>query len=228
MFVALCVLAVGCKGKPTHEEPAAAETGSAPAPHQPTAAELALPPETGTPPLKTTKPIDKPIFDKLGALKFPGFNLRPFNNGERIVQRQETQTFPKLRAIIIIEPCKGTCDPMDLAKWKDKPSLKSNLAPALQQAKDTVFEVGKTDLEGAPMIFTYQLGMARDPASGGGAYSDMYILYYNDGVNQATVMAAYIDDPLPTKEALAKIAPKEDLEKVAKAFMDAYTHAWSS
>ncbi|HEY1557348.1 MAG TPA: hypothetical protein VGF94_21070 [Kofleriaceae bacterium] len=222
-------VAVGCKGKPTHQEPVSAETGSSVAakPAKPPAGEeLQLPPASGTPPIKTTKPIDDATFKKLNTMTFPGFALTPGYNGVRIVERHLTLTAPKLRALVIVEPCKRNCDPMELAKWKDKPSLKNQLSKELQDAKDTTFEVGQTDLDGAPMVYTYQLGQVTTPA--GGSYSDMYILYYNDGVNQATVMAAYVDDPTASKNDMAQIAPKEDLEKLAKAFMDAYTHAWAS
>jgi hypothetical protein len=60
-----------------------------------------------------------------------------------------------------------------------------------------------------------------------GAFSDAYALYYNDGVNQIRVVAEYKDDPT-TREDMLAIAPKEDLERLAKAFLAAYTHAWAN
>jgi hypothetical protein len=39
------------------------------------------------------------------------------------------------------------------------------------------------------------------------------------------VIASYKDQSLDV-ESLQKVAPKEDLERVAKAFMDSFTHAW--
>jgi hypothetical protein len=56
-------------------------------------------------------------------------------------------------------------------------------------------------------------------------FTDAYIVYYNDGVNQIRVIASYKDDPTTTEE-LKKLAPKEDLEALALAFLDVYTHAW--
>jgi hypothetical protein len=77
-------------------------------------------------------------------------------------------------------------------------------------------------------VYTYQLGAGVGSASeGGGGYSftDSYIAYYNDGVNQIRVIASYKGDPT-TKEELQKLAPKEDLEALALSFLDVYTHAW--
>ena len=67
-------------------------------------------------------------------------------------------------------------------------------------------------------------GSAFDP--GGFSYTDAYFLYYNDGVNTIRVVAEYKDDPRETKEKMAEAVPKSDLENVARAFMDAYVHAW--
>jgi hypothetical protein len=53
------------------------------------------------------------------------------------------------------------------------------------------------------------------------------VLYYNDGVNKIRVVAEYKDDPA-TREEMLTVAPKEDLEKLGKAFFDAYTHAWAN
>ena len=67
----------------------------------------------------------------------------------------------------------------------------------------------------------------RFSTEGGGGYSftDVYIAYYNDGVNQIRVAASYKDDPT-SKEELARLAPKGDLEALALSFLDVYTHEW--
>jgi hypothetical protein len=64
------------------------------------------------------------------------------------------------------------------------------------------------------------------PAPGHLAFSHAYTLYYNDGQNQIRVVAEYKDDATDSKEAMAKLVPKDDLEAVAKAFADVYTQAW--
>jgi len=221
-------LAPACKGKPKHQEaPTNVETaGSAKGPVA--APNLVLPHGPGTPPDKTTQPVDAKMLQKLAAMQFDGFLWKPGGNDKSITIKQETETRPKIKASITISSCNNDCLPMDLAKWKDKTEdLKEFLAPALKEANDTVFEVGETQLVGAKMIFTYQLGQSFKK-EGGGAYTDAYVLYYNDGINKIRVMAAYTDDPKMNKEDMAKDVPKEDLEKVAKAFVDVYTHAWAS
>ena len=70
----------------------------------------------------------------------------------------------------------------------------------------------------------YQQG--KDQNGPVGAFSNAYALYYNDNVNQIRVVSEYKDD-WQTREDLMRIAPREDLEKLARAFLDAYTHAWA-
>ena len=240
VFSSLLVLSAGCKGKPKHQQaPAHVETatgsgsavasaGSGSAGSGSDSTSLQLPHSDGTPPKKTTKPIDTPTLANLAQMTFPGFLWNPRGNDKTITVEQETASRPKIKARITIAACNNDCVPMDLAKWKAKTEdLKQFLAPELKKAPDTVFEVGQTDLNGQPMIYTYQLGQAFD-SGGHGSYTNAYVLYYNDGVNQIRVMASYTDDPMKTKEDMAKWVPKEDLEKVAKAFVDVYTHAWAS
>ena len=99
---------------------------------------------------------------------------------------------------------------------------------------DTVFEVGTTKLNNTPMIYTYQLAQTKPTTGindagdnpGHFAWSHAYVLYYNDGVNQIRVVGEFKDDPVDSKEAMAKAVPRGDIENVTKAFMDVYTQAW--
>lgn len=180
----------------------------------------------GTPPKKTTKPIDQADFERLGKLDFAGFEKQDRTMGKSFEVRLTTPK-PRLAVTATITPC-FDCLPMDLAKWQAKgDAMKLLLAEELRSLPDTIFELGKTELNGQPMIFTYQFAMlsGKDDNGPSGAYSNAYALYYNDGVNQFRVVAEYKDD-WQTREDLARIAPREDLEKLARAFMDAYTHAW--
>ena len=220
---ALALGAPGCKHDPKREHtPTKVETAGSAAP---TSTELKLPDRTTTPPLKTTKPVDAPLLDKLRAMKWHGFVSDP-TGGATMIVHHETWDHPKIKTTIWVKPCNNDCTPMDLAQWKDKPELKQYLAPALKTAPDTEFEVGMTDLNGAPIVYTYQLGQAFGP-DGRGTYTDCYVIYYNDGVNQIEVLSSYTDDPVKSKDVLAKLVPKDALEATAKAFMDAYTHAWA-
>jgi hypothetical protein len=118
---------------------------------------------------------------------------------------------------------------MDLDEWKKhEADLKKQWLGDLAQYPDVVWEMGKMDLHGQPLIYTYQLGQHAGSGEGGGTFmfSDAYFLYYNDGKNKIRVVAEYKDDPVKTKEDMAKLAPKEDLMLLAISFLDAYTHAW--
>jgi hypothetical protein len=220
------------KGKPTYKAPAPtkveephATAGSAAVDRK---GPLALPPISGKAPVKTTKPLDVATITELAKKTFPGFQIDVRGHTDNAVEiRQKTEDHPKFWATITIQPCSASteCLPMDLAKWQaDTKVTKQFLPDLLQKAPDTTFQVGTTTLGGQTMIYVYQLGQSFNAE--GGTFSDAYALYYNDGVNEARVVAEYKDDPLKTKDDMAKVAPQEELAKIATSFMDVYTQAW--
>ena len=228
----IVLLAVGCKSKPKPRAAPPDKVETAGVAGSAGSAKIApkdidLPHGPGTPPVKTTKPVDFETLAKIAQMRFPGFNAE-----ERTVNQkamwvvQQTPDHPVLRANIHINHCSDThCQPMDLASWKARTEeLKEYLAPGLKKAADTIFEVGETDVHGEKMIYTYQLGWLA-----GGDHSEAshaYILYWNDGINDIHVIAEYKDDMPSSRDILAKAITREDLEKTAKAFMDVYTQAW--
>jgi hypothetical protein len=115
--------------------------------------------------------------------------------------------------------------PLELDKWKGREDLKEFLPAELSAAADTTFEVGATDVNGAPMIYTYQVGMANK--DGSLYFTDTYVLYYNDGNNEIRVVSTYADDRPLSREAMLKMASQRDLENLAKAFVDVFTQAWA-
>lgn len=230
-LIASLVLLAACKGKPQHREPppntGSAATGSGTSRAAP---DLALPQGPGTPPLKTTRKLGRADFEKLATLEYPGFNKQQHGLNDVVLEvRQMTKDHPRLWATVTIEPCGADdCWPMDLDTWKKhEPDLKKLLGD-LATAPDVDWEIGKTELHGQPLIYTYQLGQHAGSGEGGGTFmfSDAYTLYFNDGVNKIRVVGEYKDDPVKTKEIMAKQAPKDDLALLAQAFLDAYTHAW--
>lgn len=228
LSIALAV--VGCKGKPKHQAQAPTNvekpTGSAGDHTMKPAPDLTLPTGDGTRPKQSAKPIDKDTMTKLTKLTFPGFNLSVRGQTDKVMQvRQLTSDHPKIAATITIQQC-SDCVAMDLGKWKPREdTLKlATVTEDLRKQPDFVWELGNTQLNGQDMIFTYQLGQIISTA--GGSWTDGYGLHYNDGVNEIIVFAEYKDDPVKDVETLSKMAPKADLEKVAKSFMDVYTHAW--
>ena len=119
---------------------------------------------------------------------------------------------------------------MVLEKWqKVKDGMRGLLAPELRELADTRFDLGITALAGAPVIYTYQVGFVNGADATGAqslAYSDAFALYYNDATNMIRVVAEYKDDQPASRDDMLRLAPREDLERLALAFLDAYTHAW--
>jgi hypothetical protein len=235
-LIASLLLASACKGKPAHREPpanAVAQSGSASGSDGKRAApDLALPQGPGTPPLKTTRKLGKADFEKLAKLEYPGFHTQEHGLTDNFFEiRQITNDHPRLWATVTIEPCgkePDDCPAMDLDTWKKRePELKKMLGDLANQP-DVDFDIGTNVLHGQTLIYTYQLGQHAGSGEGGGmfTFSDAYILYYNDGVNRIRVVAEYKDDPVKTKEMMAKQAPKADLGLLAISFLDVYTHAW--
>jgi hypothetical protein len=217
----------------------------------PEAAHVTLPRTTMAPPNRTTRPLPHKELARLAALEFPDFDRQERGVADRFVEvRHTTKTRPILGATVTIEPCDAspsskparktrathrtapahTCTPMELDAWKAKDSeLKQFLSKQLVGRPDTRFEIGTRDVLGAPAIYTYQLAASfgkDDSDQPVAAYSDAYILYYNDGINQIRINASYLDDAVGGVERLAALAPKEDLEKLAVAFMSVYLHEW--
>lgn len=234
LAVLCCLLAVGCKGKPKAKAPPPnAATGTVNGSGDRAAPDLLLPHGDGTPPKKTTAPLGKADFDKLVKQQFAGFYSEVRTQGDKILEvRYRTKDRPVLWAVVTVSPCLD-CIPMDLEKWKAKEAeMRAVSLEVLKDAPDITWEMGATRLYGAPIIYTYQLGTSggasgSGSAEGGGGFSftDNYVAYYNDGINQIRVVGAYKDDPA-SKAELVKMAPKEDLQALALAFLDAYTHAW--
>jgi hypothetical protein len=225
--VLILASAAGCKkGKPNPGAAPAAtkvETNANAA-----AAGFDLPKLTGTPPIKLDHHIDPAVLKKMSELKFNGFNadVRAVNERNLWVY-QKTIDRPIVRASIRVWPCEG-CWPIDLAKWQEKKEevKRAYMTELLANDPNTKFEMGETDLAGAKMIWTYQLGQMHD-ATGHGEFTHTYVLYYNDGVNECRVISEFKDDMQKTPEDMVKWVPREDLENMARAFMDVYTHAWA-
>jgi hypothetical protein len=238
VILSSAVLALGCKDKPKNQASPTPGSGSAPAGSAtgsgsaaaPKQSEIVLPKGDGTPPIKTTKPLAKDVFEKLSKIEVDGFGKdvrRLQDNGLDI--RYLTKERPKIAVTLTVRHC-FDCIPMELERWQQKgDSLKVLLAPELRKAPDTTFELAATELNGATMMSTYQVGYLFGPDETGqqvGAYSNAYALYYNDGVNDIRAVAEYKDDVPASREDMVRLAPREDLEKVAKSLLDAYTHAW--
>jgi hypothetical protein len=230
LFVSLLALVAGCKDKPTKKAPppnvGSAAAGSASGPRA--APDLILPRADGTPPKKTTKAHTKEDYERLAKLEYPGFTQEVRTVGEKVFEvRQKTKDHPRLWAVATIKHC-FECLPMELDKWKAKEQeLKAINLENLKDSKDVDWELGETTLNGQKLIYVYQVGTGHTPGEGGGelAFTNSYIVYFNDGINEIRVVGTYKDDPV-AKQDLQRLAPKEDLRALALSFLDVYTHAW--
>ncbi|MDB4960660.1 MAG: hypothetical protein JWP01_659 [Myxococcales bacterium] len=225
------LLAIACKGDPgpgvtTTGGSAAPGSGSGSAPASPPSllAGVTLPASTGTPPKPTTQPLDATAFARLGVLTVPGFIARVRSVEHQLDVEHATERWT---VSVMVAPC-FDCVPMELAAWKTKEAGLRLLIPAdLRDRADTVWELGQSELHGQRVIFTYQLGHAATTNATGaaeGIASHTYALYYGDGTNQIRVVAAYRADGI-TRAELAAV-PRDDLARLATAFLDLYTHAW--
>lgn len=211
------------------------------------APDIHLPKRSGRAPVVTTAPLDVATYEKLQRLTFSGFEVRTrsLDSANGLELRQITADRPRIWATITIAPCQprallGDCTALTVAAWQARAAeLKAALLhPDIAAAPDTVFEIAATTINDVTWIYQYQFGQTQPASSaqtsatgdarraGEYAWSHAYVLYYNDGHNQIRVVAEYKDDPAASKEAMAKLVPRTDLENIAKAFADAYTQAW--
>jgi hypothetical protein len=213
--------------------PPITSTGSAAQPAKPAKQPLQLPKLSGKPAAKTKVKHTKPQLEALSKLEFPDWtrDVRKIDT-HFLTVKQATSIRPKLAVTVSILPCTGKCWPLQADKWRaEQEALKVTLAPELHNRPDTTFEVGETTLGGQKVIYVYQLAQHFGKDENGnpsGAYSNAYILYHHDGLNQIRVVAEYVDDPLGSKDDLARAVPREHLEKVGIAFLDAYAQAWAN
>jgi hypothetical protein len=228
LVVALLALVAGCKDKPTKKAPPANAGSAGSGSGARAAPDLVLPRADGTPPKKTKAPHTKADYERLSKLEYPGFTAEVRTVGDKVFEvRHKTHDHPRLWAVVTIKNC-FDCLPMELPKWKEREAaLKANNLEVLKDDKGIDWELGETTLGGQKIIYTYQVGIGTAPGEGGGitSFTNNYVVYFNDGINEIRVVGAYKDDPV-SKEDLKKLAPKDDLRALALSFLDVYTHAW--
>ncbi|MBA3464958.1 MAG: hypothetical protein H0T46_33800 [Deltaproteobacteria bacterium] len=236
LVVSLSLLLFAACGSKAADKPAngsgsagsATTTGSAGSAGSAAEAPIVLPKGDGTPPKKTTAKLTDPDFKRLAAIDHPPF-LKRIRNTQDGMDVRFTTPRPKIGTTVTITPC-FTCPPMTLEKWKEREDtdLKFLIGEDLRMRPDTTWEMGTVDLKGQTLVYTHHVGhfFGNDEAGNPHAsYANSYALYYNDGVNQIRVVSEYQDAPVP-REQMVAVAPKEDLARLALAFLDFYTHAW--
>jgi hypothetical protein len=204
--------------------------GSGGAVARPSGPALQLPRASAAAPRRSTRPLGRADLERLARLEVAGWERTVRHaTDEELEVRYRTAARPVLAVTIHASRCTA-CIPPVLAQWRARiDTLRLLLAEELRSRPDTTFELGEVHMGGATLVYTYQLGHffgALPSGEQGGAYSSAYALYHNDGTNQLRAVAQYMDDPVATRAELAALAPREDLARIAAAFLGAYADAW--
>jgi hypothetical protein len=155
---------------------------------------------------------------ELAKVTFPGFKTEPMMvEKEHAAIRQYGIARPITYATVRVNPCQD-CVPMDIAKWKEKKDAlrKITLSEKLLALPDTEFSLGEAEVAGKKMISAYQLGY------GDMAYSNAVTLWYNDGVNEVSVIAQYGDNMTVDRITMTQLVPRDQLEDMAATMMTEY------
>ncbi|MFT3698498.1 MAG: hypothetical protein QM831_35465 [Kofleriaceae bacterium] len=234
VLVVAVMVAAGCK---KHEQVPASGSNAAPV-----APDLVLPKGTGAPPKPTHAPLDHATVEKLRALAYTRFHTEQLGQDKSVGIIFHTDDHPQLKATVQIRPCAAimpngetntnpqvadtwSCPALDADAYRNTGEAKQFLHPSLAAAKDTVFDVGNTELNGTKMVYIRQIGWIRDDRAL--RSTDAYMLYFHDDVNEIRVITTYEGNQPETRAQLLQLAPQEDLENLAKAFMDVVTQAWA-
>ncbi|HEX4423707.1 MAG TPA: hypothetical protein VH165_37610 [Kofleriaceae bacterium] len=229
-IVALAIAAAGCQGGKS--EPPAGTAGSAASPVA-VATHVQLPRSPDAPLSYATRPIDRDALARLAAIEFPDFERQGSHATESTARvRHVTRTRPILGVTVELTRCAKPCPAISTARWVARRDEVIELAlPAtLVRRPDTRFELGGVTVAGVPALYSYALGStgASDTTAAQGqpseTYVDSYTLDYRDGVTQFHVAASYLDDAVGGVDRLLAIAPPEDLQKLATAFLSFYLH----
>ena len=223
--IVLLALLAGCKDKTKAEAPKVGSASAVATPAPLRLNELRLPKLAGTPPAKS-KPLDAAKAEQLAKLDVDGWTRSVrLADARGLELRYAMTTF----AVTVQAANCFDCLPMELDKWSAKSgALRSLVGRPLQDHKDTTWELGMTTIGGTPYAWTHHVGYAAGPDPNGVpiAYGTAYTLYFNDGINMIRVVAEYNADAPTSRDAMVRLAPKADLEQIAKAFADQFVHAW--
>lgn len=177
---------------------------------------------SGKPPIKTTKPIARDQLTKLSALELPGLTrtIRKLDDAFLDVGYQLAE--PPIRVGVTAQPCLR-CLPMQIDRWRaETDALRVTIPPDLRERGDTAFELGVTAIGGAQAIATHQVAFGAGDTP---TYDHAVAVYWNDGVNELRVIAAFAGTA-SSRDALTRSVTREELEQLAIAVLDHHAQAW--
>lgn len=206
----------GCKGE-ARPQAVAGEAGVATHVRLPKARDGAV--------RRTSAPLGRERLERMAAIEHADFERQARSGTATSVEfRHMTTTRPLLGVTVEIGAC-GACEDVTTTPAE----VRAGLPAALRERADTRVAVAPREVGGVTAVATYKLGAAFGQDEHGqpaGDYVDAYALDYNDGVNRIRVTASYLDDAVGGVAQLQAVAPREDLEKMAAAFLGFYLHEW--
>lgn len=192
------------------------------------ATHVRLPRVDDTPVRRTSQPLGPERLVRLAAIEHADFARQERGGTATSVEvRHTTRTRPLLAVTVEIGAC-GACPAIDSSAQR-RAALVAELPEVLRDRADTQVELATRQVAGLTAVATYELGATvgsdehGQPASD---YVDAYRLDYTDGVNRIRVTASYVDDAVGDVDRLRAVAPREDLERLAVAFLGFYVHHW--
>jgi len=178
-------------------------------------------------PAHAGKPFDRATFEEISKLDFNGATTTVLElTDDSLALKVMPMGEPATAATIRLSRCLN-CVAMDRAQWEARvPELRQLLPKELRDLPETVFELGDVSISGEKTIYVHQVGVYAIGGTGGQTLqramnTHAYTVYWNDGVNQAQIVAK--DASLPdsaTVEVLAAKVPRDTLGKLAG---DAFT-----
>lgn len=144
----------------------------------------------------------------LSSIDVPGWT-----RDVRLADRKGLELRYGADAVVItvqVAPC-FDCLPMQLDRWRAKSdALRGLIPPELRDHASTAWDLGMTDVGGAPVAWTFHTGDT------GTVYGSAYTLYFNDGHHMIRVVA----------ESSARDVPKSRLEGAARHFLEVFVQRW--
>jgi len=229
------VVLLAC-GDKRQAEPVTPTTGSSPvapvivpdaAPPVPEAPSQISIRASGKPPVKTTKPIARDQLGKLAALEIQGLKKTVRKLDDSFLDVEYEYNSPRLAVKVAVQPCLR-CEPMQLDRWRaEADALRLTIPPDLRDRSDTTFEISATSIGGATVIATHHLAFVLPFGWDTPNFDHAVAVYFNDGINQIRIVAAYEGTVVNSYAEMAKVVTRAELEQLALAVLDRLVQAWN-
>jgi hypothetical protein len=170
-------------------------------------------------PKRPGRPFDKASFEEIATLPFAGATTILDISDDALALKVLPEGTRPTAITVRLSRCLN-CVAMDRSQWEARlADLKALLPKELRERPETVFELGDVTISGHKAIYVYQIGVnpvMDGPYTKSVMSTHAYTIYWNDGVNQAQIVAKDAAPPdSPTVEELAAKIPRDALGKLA-------------